>query len=111
MSSKVDHQSDHGELKRRLADLLGTDPERYATGTGTERHKVVTSEEVDRVCEELGIGFVDGSKQEKRDTVMIKLGRDHRTGASMWDSSDLLAVIRALDGDESGREVEGESDG
>lgn len=97
MASSVDYNSDHGQLKRHLAALIGSDPSRYATGTGTDRHKTVTVAEVDRICEILGIGFVDGSKQVKKDTIMIRLGRDHRTGTSMWDASDLLAVIRALE--------------
>jgi len=87
----------HGELKRRIAARLGTDPERYGTGIGTERHKRLTAAEIDALCEALGLGFLDGPKQERMNTVMLKLGRDHRTGAAVWDSADLRAVLDALD--------------
>lgn len=92
-------QSSHGELKRRLAELIGSDPSRYAADTGTERHKRLTAAEVAAIAEAMNLGFLDGSKQELRDTIMIKLGRDHRTGVRMWDASDLVAVIKALEGD------------
>jgi hypothetical protein len=91
------HRASHGELKRRLASLVDSDPERYSSDLGTERHKRITASEVDGVCETLGLGFVDGTQQDKRDAVMLKLGRDHRTGIRMWDSSDLRAVIERLE--------------
>jgi len=97
--STVPAHATHGELKRRLARHLGTDASRYATGTGTERHKRLTAAELERLCEVLGIGFIDAPKQQKRDTIMIRLGRDHRTGARMWDSSDLRAVLEELEED------------
>lgn len=87
----------HGEMKRRIAELLGTDPSRYSEDLGNERHKELQLKEIDWICQELGVGFVDGSKQEKRDMIMIKLGRDHRTGVRGWDSSDLRAVIERLE--------------
>lgn len=96
--------ADHGTLKRRLATLIGADPSRYAAERGVERHKRLTAAEIDKVCDALGIGFIDGTAQTKRDTVMIKLGRDHRTGVSMWDSSDLIAVIDRLTGGASNGE-------
>jgi len=36
-------------------------------------------------------------KQQTMDAIMIRLGRDHRTGAHTWDASDLVAVIDSLD--------------
>lgn len=89
----------HGELKRRLAELVGSDAGRYGSETGTERHKRLTVGEVDAIADGLGLGFLDESKQETRDAIMIKLGRDHRTGVRMWDASDLVAVIEALEGE------------
>lgn len=100
--SSVSTAQSHGELKRRLARLLGTDPSRYADDIGVERHRRLTVEEIDRICAELGLGFVDGTKQTKVDTVMIRLGRDHRTGAEMCDVSDLVAIINAIqEGDDA----------
>lgn len=95
--STISIQSDHGKLKRRIAELVGANPDRYADDLGTERHKTLTAEEIDGICDQLGIGFLDCSKQEKKDACMLKLGRDHRTGTSMWDASDLVAVIDALE--------------
>lgn len=100
MSEAVSMEMSHGELKRRLALRLGTNPDRYGADLGTERHKRLTAKEVTRICELLGLGFVDASKQEKKDMVMIKLGRDHRTGARDWDASDLVAVINRLEADD-----------
>ncbi len=98
-----DHAS-HGELKRRIAKLTGSDPGRYSDDLGNERHKRLTVKEIDWICQKLGVGFVDGTKQEKRDMIMLKLGRDHRTGVRMWDSSDLRAVIDRLETERGLRE-------
>lgn len=87
----------HGKMKRRIAELVGADPSRYSEDLGNERHKRLKLKEIDWICHMLGVGFVDGSKQEKRDMIMIKLGRDHRTGVREWDSSDLRAVIERLE--------------
>lgn len=99
MSSKS-HSSahaTHGELKQQIADRLGTDPERYSSDLGVERHKRLTNREVTRICEELGMGFLrDEVKQDRRNAIMQRLGRDHRVGASEWDTSDLRAVIEVL---------------
>jgi len=95
--SGVSMQQSHGELKRYLAETLGTDPNRYSAETGCERHKRLTAEEVDRIAEHFGMGLSGETKQQTRDAIMIRLGRDHRTGVRMWDVSDLVAVIDALD--------------
>jgi len=31
----------HGEMKREIAERIGTDPSRYGGGTDIERHKVI----------------------------------------------------------------------
>lgn len=98
--SSVSIQSSHGELKRRLAERLGTDVSRYSADIGTERHKCLTALEVDRICEEFGMPLGDETKQQQMDAVMIRLGRDHRTGAAIWDAADLVAVIQALEGED-----------
>lgn len=95
--SSVSIETPNAEVKRRLAARLGTDPTRYDPGIGGKRDKRLTAEEIDRICEELGIGFVDGTKDEKRDTIMIKLGRDRRTGVTRWDAADVVAVVQALE--------------
>jgi|GEM_PF-6490424 len=90
----------HGEMKRRIADITDADPSRYADGTGTERHRRMTRAELETVCEALGLGMVtDESAQQMRDSLMLKLGRDHRTGVGTFDSSDLAAILGALEGD------------
>ena len=95
--SGVTHRSDHGELKRRLAHHIGSDPSRYAADIGTERHKRLLDEEITLICDRLGLEFLDDeAKQQRMDAIMLKLGRDHRTGAQAWDTSDLVAVVRAL---------------
>lgn len=86
----------HGELKRRIATLLGTDPDRYAADLGTERHHRLTDGEISAICERLGLD-ADASNQTRRDAIMQHLGREHRLGKRLWDSSDLRAVIAALD--------------
>jgi hypothetical protein len=90
-------QQSHGELKRRLAKIVGEDPSRYSDETGVERHKRLTAGEVNAIAAAFGMGLEDESKQQTRDAIMIRLGRDHRTGVRMWDASDLVAVIEALD--------------
>jgi hypothetical protein len=87
----------HGKLKRYLADILGTDADRYSADTGCERHKRLTAEEVDRIAEHFGMGLGEEPKQQTRDAIMIRLGRDHRTGVRQWDASDVVAVIKALE--------------
>lgn len=89
-------QQSHGELKRRLAELVGTDQSRYSEETGVERHKRLTASEIDAIAAAFGMGLEDEPKQQVMDAIMIRLGRDHRTGTEMWDSSDLVAVIEAL---------------
>jgi hypothetical protein len=85
-------------MKRRLAEMAGTDASRYSTELGTERHKRLSAADIDGICEQLGLGFLCAeTMQEQRDAIMIKLDRDHRTGARSWDSSDLLAVVEALE--------------
>jgi hypothetical protein len=94
--------ADHGDLKRRIAELVGSDPSRYGSGCGVERHRGLLSEEVDGICELLGMGLEDEPKSQQMDAVMIRLGRDHRTGAGMWDTADLIAVVEALEAVEGG---------
>jgi len=95
--SSVSIQDSHGELKRRLATIIGTDPARYADDTGCERHKRLTAAEVRALSERLGLGLSGQRKQQIKEAVMFRLGRDHRTGVRMWDASDLVAVIKALE--------------
>jgi hypothetical protein len=97
-SEALSPSSSHGELKRRLATLVGSDPSRYSTKTGTERHKRLSAAEIGGICEQLGLDFLDCSVQEKRDAIMLKIGRDHRTGKQYWDSGDLHALVRELEG-------------
>jgi len=94
--NSVSMAQSHGELKRHLAGILGTDADRYSADTGCERHKRLTAEEVDRIAEEFEMGLNEESKQRTRDAIMIRLGRDHRTGVRQWDASDLVAVIKAI---------------
>jgi hypothetical protein len=95
--SSVSMAKSHGELKRYLADTLGTDPDRYSADTGCERHKRLTAEEVDRIAEHFGMGLGGAPKQQTMNAIMIRLGRDHRTGVRVWDASDLVATIEALE--------------
>lgn len=97
MASSVSNTSTHGELRRRLAELVGSDPERYSEATGTERHKSLLASEIQAVTDVFGMEIEAAPKQQQMDAVMIRLGRDHRTGARMWDSSDLVALIGALE--------------
>ena len=90
-------QQSHGELKRRLAEIVGEDPSRYSDETGVERHKRLTAGEVRAIAAVFGMGLDGEPKQQTMDAIMIRLGRDHRTGVRMWDASDLVAVIDALD--------------
>lgn len=100
--SAVGSAASHGELKRRIATMLGTDPGRYAADLGTERHRRLTDAEISAICERLGLDDVlDADNQARRDAIMRALDRDHRLGIRLWDSSDLLAVIDALDGTDS----------
>jgi hypothetical protein len=95
--SSVSMAKSHGELKRYLAETLGTDPDRYSADTSCERHKRLTAEEVDQIAEHFGMGLSGEPKQQTRDAIMIRLGRDHRTGVQGWDASDLVAIIEALE--------------
>lgn len=93
----VSAEATHGEMKRRLAGIIGSDPDRYAASTGTERHKNLTVDELKAIARELGLDLDEESKQTVKDTIMLRLGRDHRTGAGMLDSSDLRAILEALE--------------
>lgn len=96
--SAVSRQSSHGELKRHLADLVGADPSRYSRDIGVERHKKLTVREIDLVLESFGLDFLkDETAQTKKDTLMLRVGRDHRTGVGYWDTNDLLALIEELE--------------
>jgi hypothetical protein len=106
MSAVSIHDS-HGALKRRLAEMLGADPSRYSDDVGVERHKRLTVGEIDQIAETFGLGLSDEPKQQTMDAIMIRLRRDHRTGVQMWDASDLVAVIEAL---ETGYNDGGEAD-
>lgn len=87
----------HGEFKRDLAEAVGSDPSRYAAATGEERHKCLTKAEYVGLAEALGLGFLaDESKQQLRDAILLKLGRDHRTGVTYLDTSDLRAIHEAV---------------
>jgi hypothetical protein len=95
--NSVSMAQSHGDLKRHLARFLGTDPDRYSDEIGCERHKRLTVEEVHRIAEHFGMGLGAAPKQQTRDAIMIRLGRDHRTGVRGWDASDLVAAIEALE--------------
>jgi len=90
-------QQSHGKLKRQLATILGEDPSRYSDKTGVERHKRLTADEVGAIAAMFGMGLDDEPKQQTMDAIMIRLGRDHRTGVRAWDASDLVSIIEALD--------------
>jgi hypothetical protein len=94
--SGISMKQSHGELKRRLAEIVGTNPSRYSDETGVERHKRLTAREVDRIAEAFEMGLSSEPKQQTMDAIMIRLERDHRTGAQKWDASDLVAVLEAL---------------
>ena len=97
MTESVSIHSSHGELKRRIVNLVGGDPSRYASGIGVERHRRLTAAEIDMISEAFGMRLANEPKQQTMDAIMIRLGRDHRTGASTWDASDLVAVVDALE--------------
>lgn len=89
----------HGSMKRRIARLADLDQERWRDDVGVERHKEFTKQELQVIARELGLEMiVDEPKQTIRDTIMLRLDRDHRTGIGMFDSSDLQALIAALEG-------------
>lgn len=92
MTSTDSSSRTHGELKRDIAVAIGSDPDRYGGGTGTERHKCLTKPEYVGIAEALGLRLPDETKQQLRDSIMLKLGRDHRTGVGYLDTSDLSAI-------------------
>lgn len=95
--STVSAGSTHGELKRAIARRIGSDPDRYSAESGTERHNSLTNDEITGICEVLGLGFLAAEpNQVRRNAIMLKIGREHRTGVRHWDSSDLRAVLLRL---------------
>lgn len=92
MSTVRDTRELH-EMKAEIAERVGTDPERYGQGCG---HKSLLASEVRLVSEELGMGIADQPAQQVRDALMIRLGRDHRTGLTFYDSRDAEAIVDAL---------------
>jgi hypothetical protein len=86
----------HGEMKREIAWRVETEPDRYGSETGNERHKRLTADEIRRIADELGLGWMDETRQQMIDSIMLKLGRDYRTGVRSLDFSDLRAILRRL---------------
>ncbi|WP_434521310.1 hypothetical protein [Halorubrum sp. AS12] len=86
------------EMKAEIARRIGTDPERYGRGCG---HKTLLAKEVRLVAEELGMGLSDQPRQQVRDALMIRAGRDHRTGISFYDSRDVEAILDQLEDDDA----------
>ena len=84
------------EMKAEIARRVGTDPSRYGEGCG---HKTLLAKEVRLVSEELGMGVSDQPYQQVRDALMIRAGRDHRTGVSFYDSRDVEAILDQLEAD------------
>lgn len=84
------------EMKAEIARRVGSDPERYAEGCA---HKRLLAREVRGVASALGMGLDGEPASQIRDALMIRAGRDHRTGVSFWDSRDVAAVIEELEGE------------
>lgn len=92
-ATQTDMDLSHGEMKREIAAAVGCDPDRYAEDVGNERHKRLTRAELVGVAETLGLGFLaDESKQQLKDSILLKLGRDHRTGCGVLDAADLRTI-------------------
>lgn len=81
------------EIKAEIAERVGMDPDRYGQGCG---HKSLLSKEVRLVSEALGMGIADQPRQQIRDALMIRVGRDHRTGITFYDSRDAAAILEEL---------------
>ena len=84
------------EMKAEIARHVGTDPRRYAAGCA---HRRLLAREVRGVAAALGMALDDEPASHVRDALMIRVGRDHRTGVSFWDSRDLAAVLEELEGE------------
>lgn len=97
LETSLSTADDHGELRRIIANYVGVDETRYSEERGNERHRKLLADDIDAVCDALEIGFIDGTKQQKRDAIMIKVDRDHRTGVDWWDTQDCIAVIHKLE--------------
>ena len=81
------------EMKAEIAERVGTNPERYGQGCG---HKTLLAKEVRLVSEALGMGISDQPATQIRDALMIRTGRDDRTGISFYDSRDVAAILNQL---------------
>lgn len=82
------------EMKAEIARRVGTDPERYGSGCA---HKRLLANEVKLVSEQLGMNLSEEPCQHVRDALMIRSGRDHRTGISFYDSRDVEAILNELE--------------
>ncbi|SEH60703.1 hypothetical protein SAMN05192561_11230 [Halopenitus malekzadehii] len=82
------------EMKAEIAQHVGTDPDRYGEGCG---HKQLLASEVRLVSEKLGMNLSDQPRQHVRDALMIRTGRDDRTGVSFYDSRDVEAILNELE--------------
>ncbi|EMA69153.1 hypothetical protein C461_03222 [Halorubrum aidingense JCM 13560] len=85
------------DMKAEIARRVGTDPERYGQGCG---HKTLLANEVKLVAEGLGMGLSEEPCQHVRDALMIRVGRDHRTGISFYDSRDVEAILDLMEADD-----------
>lgn len=88
------------ELRAAIVEECGGNPDRYRGDRYRDRACTMTSTELDLVLEEIGLGFLVGdTKQQKMDTLMIRLGRDERTGVKQFDTSDLRAIAEEVGAD------------
>ena len=86
------------DMKAEIARRVGTDPSRYGEGCG---HKTLLAKEARLVSEKVEMGISDQPYQQVRDALMIRAGRDHRTGISFYDSRDVEAILGQLEGDDA----------
>jgi len=84
------------DMKAEIARRVGTNPGRYGQGCA---HKRLLCNEVKLVSERLGMNLSGEPCQHVRDALMIRVGRDHRTGISFYDSTDVEAILDALEGE------------
>lgn len=70
---------------QEVVDTVGGDWERYRH----DAHRKPAKRDVVEIANELGVGLgYETPKQQIMDAIMIRVGRDHRTGAAYWDSAD-----------------------
>ena len=96
----IDIYSGQGELRAYLAQEVGSNPDRYLDPSGDKCSTPLLAHEVSGVCEQLDIE-AGSTKRSQIDALMEELGREHRTGIDILNSTDLLRVVEAVRGDDS----------